>query len=145
MLYLYIKIHCYGTRRKENRKSVRNYRTLHNHSARRGHLARFLNRRAIQIFRKGNTTIRYPTSGKGYSSPLITAQIICNPLHFALWRVFLSLPNKSDKEYGTSKSPTTLHYLRCRNTRYDDSYLGNTRNYLLLQTQRIQVPNESRS
>ena len=59
-------------------------------------------------------------------------------------RVFLSLPNKSN-EYGTSKSPTTLHYLRCRNPRYDDSHLGNTRNYLLLQTQRFQVPNESRT
>ena len=58
---------------------------------------------------------------------------------------FFYLCIKSDKEYGTSKPPSTLHYLRCRNPRYDDSYLGNKRNYLLLQTQRIQVPNESRS
>ena len=58
---------------------------------------------------------------------------------------FLSLPNKSDNEYGTSKPPSTLHYLRCRNPRYDDSHLGNTRNYLLLQTQRIQVSNEGRT
>lgn len=48
-------------------------------------------------------------------------------------------------EYGTSKSPSTLHYLRCRNTRYDDSHLGNTRNYLFLQTQRFQVPYEGRT
>lgn len=57
----------------------------------------------------------------------------------------LSLPNKSDKEYGTSEPPSTLHYLRCRNPRYDDSHMGSTRNNLFLQTQRIQVPYESRT
>ena len=57
----------------------------------------------------------------------------------------LSLPNKSDKEYGTSEPPPTLHYLRCGNPRYDDSHLGSTRNNLFLQTQRIQVQNEGRT
>ena len=57
-----IKIHCYGIRRKENRKSVRNRSTLHNHSAHRGHPARFRYGQAVCNVRKGNTTIRYPTS-----------------------------------------------------------------------------------
>ena len=54
-----IKIHCYGTRRKENRKRVRNHRTLHNHSARSGHFARLRCGPAVRNVRKGNTTIRY--------------------------------------------------------------------------------------
>ena len=54
-----IKIHCYGTRRKENHKGVRIRHSLHNHSAHSGHPARLLNRQTIHIFRKGNTTIRY--------------------------------------------------------------------------------------
>ena len=56
---MYIKIHCYGTRRKENRKRVRNHRTLHNHSAHRGHIARLRHGQAVRNVRKGNTTIRY--------------------------------------------------------------------------------------
>ena len=80
---------------------------------------------------------------------LFANRLLCNvrfviPPHCEMRRVFLSLPNKSN-EYGTSKSPTTLHYLRCRNPRYDDSHMGSTRNNLLLQTQRIQVPNEGRT
>ena len=39
----------------------------------------------------------------------------------------------------------TTQYLRCRNPRHDDSHLGNTRNHLFLQTQRIQVPNAGRT
>ena len=50
---MYIKIHCYGTRRKENRKSVRNFNTLHTHSAHRGHLARFRYGQAVSNVRKG--------------------------------------------------------------------------------------------
>lgn len=60
-------------------------------------------------------------------------------------RVFSIFAPIKSNEYGTSKPPPTLHHLRCRNTRHDDSHLGNTRNYLLLQTQRLQVPNEGRS
>ena len=56
---MYIKIHCYGTRRKENRKSVRNCSTLHNRYALRGHPARFRYGQAVRNVRKGNTTIRY--------------------------------------------------------------------------------------
>ena len=56
---MYIKIHYYGTRRKENRKSVRNRSTLHNHFAHRGHPARFRYGQAVRNVRKGNTTIRY--------------------------------------------------------------------------------------
>ena len=56
---MYIKIHCYGTRRKGNRKSVRNRSTLHNHFAHRGHLARLRYGQAVRHVRKGNTTIRY--------------------------------------------------------------------------------------
>lgn len=56
---MYIKIHCYGIRRKENRKSVRNRSTLHNHSARRGRFARFRYGQGVRNVRKGNTTIRY--------------------------------------------------------------------------------------
>lgn len=54
-----IKIHCYGTRRKENRKRVCNYRTLHNRYARSGYLARLRYGQAVRNIRKGNTTIRY--------------------------------------------------------------------------------------
>ena len=54
-----IKIHCYGIRRKENRKGVRNHRTLHNHSARSGHFARLRCGQAVRNVRKGNTTIQY--------------------------------------------------------------------------------------
>ena len=60
---MYIKIYCYGIRRKENRKSVRNHRTLHNHSAHRGHIARFRYGQAVRNVRKGNATIRYYPSG----------------------------------------------------------------------------------
>ena len=56
---MYIKIYCYGIRRKENRKSVRNRSTLHNHFAHRGHLARLRYGQAVRHVRKGNTTIRY--------------------------------------------------------------------------------------
>lgn len=56
---MYIKIHYYGTRRKENRKSVRNRSTLHNRYALRGHLARLRYGQAVRHVRKGNTTIRY--------------------------------------------------------------------------------------
>ena len=56
---MYIKIHCYGTRRKENRKSVRNRSTLHNRYALRGHFARFCYGQAVRHVRKGNTTIQY--------------------------------------------------------------------------------------
>ena len=179
MLYLCIKIHCHVIRRKENRKSVRNHSTLHNRAAHRRHFARLRYGQAVCYIRKGNTTIRYPTSGKGYSFSIITPKFYapllnitgrvlffhsyplylhrclsdrkdCDvflsiPPHCEMRRVFLSLHKTSDKEYGTSKPPTTLHYLRCRNTRHDDSHLGSTRNYLVLQTQRIQVPNEGRS
>ena len=62
MLYLCIKTHCYGTRRKENRKRVRIYRTLHNHYARSGHFARLRCGQAVRNIRKGNATIRnYPS------------------------------------------------------------------------------------
>ena len=56
-----IKIHCYGTRRKENRKGVRNRNTLHNHSARRGHLARLRYGQAVCNIRKGNTKRNHPS------------------------------------------------------------------------------------
>ena len=56
-----IKIHCYGIRRKENRKSVRNRNTLHNHSARRGHFARFRYGQGVRNIRKGNTNRNYPS------------------------------------------------------------------------------------
>lgn len=56
-----IKIHCYGTRRKENRKSVRNRSTLHNHSARSGHFARHRCGQAVRNIRKGNTNRNYPS------------------------------------------------------------------------------------
>lgn len=55
-----IKIHCYGIRRKENRKSVRNRSTLHNHSARFGHTARLRYGQGVRHIRKGNTT-NYPS------------------------------------------------------------------------------------
>ena len=58
---MYIKIHCYGTRRKENRKSVRIRHTLHNYSARRGHFARFRYGQAVCHTRKGNTNRNYPS------------------------------------------------------------------------------------
>ena len=58
---MYIKIHCYGTRRKENRKSVRNYRTLHNHYARSGHFARLRCGQAVCNIRKGNANRNYPS------------------------------------------------------------------------------------
>ena len=54
-----IKIHCYGTRRKENHTSVRNRHYLHNRAAHSGHSARLLNRQAVCNIRKGNTTIQY--------------------------------------------------------------------------------------
>ena len=54
-----IKIHCYGRRRKENRKSVRNFNTLHTHSARSGHVARFRYGQAVCLTRKRNTTTQY--------------------------------------------------------------------------------------
>ena len=62
-----------------------------------------------------------------------------------MWRVFLSLHKTSDKEYGTSQPPSTLQNLRCGNYWYDDTHLGNTRNYIVLQTQRLQIPNEGRT
>ena len=157
MLYLCIKIHCYGIRRKENRKSVRNYLTLHNRAAHSGHFARLRywqgfcsTRKGKNIHIRSTTSHRYPTSGKGCSFSITTAQIICTPCstlragvcfsihihyicivvfptekivmfffptppHCEMRRVFLSLPNKSDKEYGTSQPPTTLQNLRYRN------------------------------
>ena len=54
-----IKIHCYGIRRKENHKIVRNRSTLHNHSARFGHTARLRNGQGVRHIPKGNTTTRY--------------------------------------------------------------------------------------
>ena len=57
-----IKIHCYGRRRKENRKSVRNHHSLHNYSARRGHSTWLRHGQAVcNISRKGNTTQYYPS------------------------------------------------------------------------------------
>ena len=58
---MYIKIHCYGTRRKENRKSVRIRNTLHNHSARRGHFTRLRYGQGVRNIRKGNTNRNYPS------------------------------------------------------------------------------------
>ena len=54
-----IKIHCYGIRRKENRKSVRNHSTLHNRTAHSGRFTRFRYGQAVRNIRKGNATIRY--------------------------------------------------------------------------------------
>ena len=74
-----------------------------------------------------------------------TGCLFISSLHVVKCGGFFYLCTHKSNEYGTSKSSTTLHYLRCRNSRYDDSHLGNTRNYLLLQTKRIQIPNESRT
>ena len=56
---MYIKIHCYGTRRKENRKGVRIRMPLHNLPAYGGNTARLRTGQAVCNVRKGNTTIRY--------------------------------------------------------------------------------------
>ena len=56
-----IKIHYYGRRRKENRKSVRNLNTLHTHSARSGYVARIRYGQTVCLTRKGNTNRNYPS------------------------------------------------------------------------------------
>ena len=64
-----IKIHCYGTRRKENRKGVRNRNTLHYHSARRGHLARLRYGQAVRNIRKGKCRNRQMSNQFQYLHP----------------------------------------------------------------------------
>ena len=65
-----IKIHCYGTRRKENRKSVRIRNTLHNHSARRGHFARLRYGQAVSNdVRKGKCRNRQMSNQFQYLHP----------------------------------------------------------------------------
>ncbi len=67
---MYIKIHCYGTRRKENRKSVRICHTLHNHSARRGHFARLRTGQAVSNdVRKGKCRNRQMSNQFQYLHP----------------------------------------------------------------------------
>lgn len=64
-----IKIHCYGTRRKENRKSVRNRNTLHNHSARRGRFARLRYGQGVSYIRKGKCRNRQMSNQFQYLHP----------------------------------------------------------------------------
>ena len=64
-----IKIHCYGTRRKENRKGVRNHHSLHYHSARRGHFARLRYGQAVSNVRKGKCRNRQMSNQFQYLHP----------------------------------------------------------------------------